>query len=461
LQGKFLLYPSAISAETFLMPWMKKTLIGFAMWCVFLSIAIAQPNTAMEGDPTAAVHVTKAGDSGNQTRHEERLGGSPNALSAYESTIASISLLIWIYLCVMRAGFWQVHLPRPATFPLLWPSVVVVVPARNEAEVVAKSLSSLLQQDYRGPYHVIVVDDHSMDNTAMLAEATARNIGQSARLTVIAARDLPADWVGKVWAQSEGLAVARECFPDARYLLLTDADIAHAPSMLEILVARAMAEQLVLTSLMVRLRCKSLAERMLIPAFVFFFAMLYPFSRVNNVGSKVAAAAGGCMLVSADALSRVGGIAVIKSALIDDCALAAKMKPLGPIRLDLAEDSYSLRRYEDWTSIWNMIARSAFTQLRYSPWLLAGTILGMVLTYIAPPVLALLCNTWLTWPALLAWLLMALVYCPMLRYHRQSLWWSPLLPLTATFYLAATLGSAWRYWRGHGGQWKGRAQAIS
>jgi len=444
------------------MPSMKKTLIGLTMWCMFFSNAMAQPNASMEGGPIITVQTTKkAGDAGNSTiRHEEHLGRSPNLSSIYERTIADISLIIWIYLCIMRGGFWRVRLPRPATPPLRWPSVVIVVPARNEADVIAESLSSLLRQDYRGPCHIIVVDDHSADNTASLAEAQARHIGLSARVTVIPARDLPADWVGKVWAQSEGIAVATERFPDARFLLLTDADIAHAPSMLGKLVARAMAEQLVLTSLMVRLRCESLAERMLIPAFVFFFAMLYPFSRVNKIGSKVAAAAGGCMLLRADALDRIGGISAIKNALIDDCALAAKMKPLGPIRLDLAEDSYSLRRYEDWASIWNMIARSAFTQLRYSPWLLAGTILAMTLTYIAPPLLALFCSSGLAWPALLAWLLMALVYCPMLRYHRQPLWWSALLPLTATFYLAATVASAWRYWRGRGGQWKGRAQAI-
>jgi hopene-associated glycosyltransferase HpnB len=373
--------------------------------------------------------------------------------------VASISLLIWVYLCVLRGGFWQVRLPRPAAAPAAWPTVVAVVPARDEADVIEQALGTLLTQEYPGVFHVVLVDDHSSDGTAAVAAAAAGKLGRTARLTVLAGRELPPGWAGKVWAQAQGLEAAQERFPDAQYLFMTDADIGHAPSAVQRLVARAQAEQRVLTSLMVRLRCESLAERMLIPAFVFFFAKLYPFAQVNDERSDVAAAAGGCMLARADALARIGGIAAIKDALIDDCALAAKMKQQGSIRLDLAQDSYSLRRYEDASSIWNMIARTAFTQLGYSPWLLAGTVLGMALTYLAPPVLTLACG-WAAWPALLAWLLMTAMYCPMLRYYRQPLWLAPLLPLTALFYLGATLASAWRYWRGRGGQWKGRAQAA-
>jgi hopene-associated glycosyltransferase HpnB len=375
--------------------------------------------------------------------------------------VASISLLIWVYLCLLRGNFWQVRLPRPPA-PLAvsaWPTVVAVVPARDEADVIEQSLSSLLTQDYPGAFHVVLVDDHSSDGTAAVARATAEKLGQAARLSVLAAADLPADWAGKVWAQSQGLDAAAAEFPQARYFFLTDADIGHAPGAVQRLVARAEVEQRVLTSLMVRLRCDSWAERMLIPAFVFFFAKLYPFAQVNDVRSKVAAAAGGCMLARADALARIGGIAAIKDALIDDCALAKQMKQQGPIRLDLAQDSYSLRRYEDMGSIWNMIARTAFTQLNYSAWLLAGTLLGMVLTYLAPPVLALAYG-WSAWPACSAWLLLTVMYVPMLRYYRQPLWLAPLLPLTALFYLGATIASAVRYWQGRGGQWKGRAQAA-
>ena len=378
---------------------------------------------------------------------------------AWAFGVASIALLIWVYLGVLRGGFWQVRLPLAAAAPAVWPAVVAVVPARDEADVIAQSLGTLLAQDYPGTFHVVLVDDHSSDGTAAGATAAAAKLGRTDRLTIVAARDLPPGWTGKVWAQSEGLANAKAQFPQAEYFFLTDADIGHATTTVQRLVARAQAEQRVLTSLMVRLRCESIAERMLIPAFVFFFAKLYPFAQVNDIRSKVAAAAGGCMLARADALERIGGIAAIKDALIDDCALAAKMKQQGSIRLDLAHDSYSLRRYEDAASIWNMIARTAFTQLGYSPLLLAGTVLGMALTYLAPPVLTLTCG-WAAWPAILAWLLMMAMYCPMLRYYRQPLWWAVLLPLTALFYLAATLASAWRYWRGRGGLWKGRAQAA-
>lgn len=372
---------------------------------------------------------------------------------------AIISLLTWIYLFTLRGGFWQAHLPSPSPLPPTWPSVVAIVPARNEADVIARSLSALLTQNYPGMFHVLLVDDHSSDDTARVATSVANNLGLSSRLTVLAARDLPTGWSGKVWAQSEGQANAKMQFPNAEYLLLTDADIEHAPTAVQRLVARAVSEQRVLTSLMVRLSCATLVEHMLIPAFVFFFSKLYPFSQVNNPLSKTAAAAGGCMLVRTDALERIGGMTSIKDALIDDCALAAKLKPQGPIRLDLADDSYSLRRCDDWSSIWHMIARTAFTQLRYSPWLLLGTVLGMTLAYLVPPALALFGDNWTRWYALSAWLLMTVMYCPMLRYYRLPLYWAPLLPLTALFYLAATLDSARQYWRGRGGQWKGRAQA--
>jgi hopene-associated glycosyltransferase HpnB len=377
--------------------------------------------------------------------------------------LAVISLLLWTALALFQGGFWRVRFPGACAAPLHWPGVVAVVPARDEADMIEAVLEGLLQQDYPAVFHVMLVDDHSTDDTALIAAAAASRLGQEARLTVVAARDLPAGWTGKVWAQSEGLAEQQRRFPGARYVLLTDADIKHDRQALRRLVARAEAEQLVLTSLMARLRCTSFAERALIPAFVFFFAMLYPFSRVNDPRSRVAAAAGGCILARIDALTKIGGIAAIKDALIDDCALAIKMKPHGPIRLDFGQHCYSLRPYKDWSSIWNMIARSAYTQLRYSPWLLAGTVSGMLLIYLVPPMLTAGLASGMerpAWLAVLGWLIMMLIYAPMLRYYQQSLFWAPALPLVALFYLAATLASAWSYRQGRGGHWKGRTQVV-
>jgi hopene-associated glycosyltransferase HpnB len=370
--------------------------------------------------------------------------------------LAGLALLSWIVLAGFRAGFWRVR-PAPAcSDPPTWPPVVAIVPARDEAGVIGASLESLLRQDYPGAYRVVVVDDHSLDATADIARSTARALEMQGRLELVAARDLPAGWAGKVWAQAEGLTAATRELAPARYLFLTDADIVHDPHTLRRLVACAEARKLVLASLMVRLRCESLAEKALVPAFVFFFAMLYPFARVNDKRSRIAAAAGGCMLARADAIEAIGGLAAIKGALIDDCALAAALKAHGPIRLDLAQQSRSLRGYEDWAGLWNVIGRSAYTQLKYSPWRLAGTVAGMLWLFLAPPVLAVAAGSAV---ALLAWLLMAAIYVPILRYYGRSPLWAPALPIVALFYVGATLASAWRYWRGRGGQWKGRVQA--
>jgi hopene-associated glycosyltransferase HpnB len=308
------------------------------------------------------------------------------AISA-AAALSCATLLAWLALALWRGGFWRVRFPAACPEPTAWPAVVAVVPARDEADVIAPALASLLGQDYPGPLHVVVVDDHSADGTAAVAAECAQRLGQASRLTVVHARPLPRGWAGKVWAQAEGMAALEDRFPDTAYVLLTDADIAHERQSLRQLVARAEAQRLVLGSQMVRLRCESPAEQALVPAFVFFFAMLYPFARVNTPGSRAAAAAGGCMLARADALAAIGGLAAIRDALIDDCALAAAMKPHGPIRLDLAQGSRSLRAY-GWTGFWNTIARSAYTQLRYSPWRLAATVAGMLLLYAAPPVLA-------------------------------------------------------------------------
>jgi hopene-associated glycosyltransferase HpnB len=378
--------------------------------------------------------------------------------------LSCISLLIWFVLLFARGGFWRarpvaplVSAPRDA-----WPAVAAVVPARNEADVIAQAVGTLLAQEYPGPFHVIVVDDHSTDGTADAARAAALGLQCPERLTVLSAKPLPSGWSGKVWAQSQGIEAVRTLGLPADFLLLTDADIGHPTDAVTQLVARADAEQRDLVSLMVRLRCDSLWEKALIPAFVFFFAKLYPFSWVNNPRNKTAAAAGGCMLVRRTALEEAGGIESIRAELIDDCSLAARIKHRGegrhPIRLDVAARSVSLRPYDNWREIWNMIARTAFTQLHYSAWLLAGTLAGMAIIYLIPPVAALALGPH-GLPAWLAWAAMCCAYAPMLRYYGRSPLWAPFLPLVALFYVGATFASAVRYWRGKGGQWKARVQA--
>ena len=381
--------------------------------------------------------------------------------------VSVLSLVIWGVLLFARGGFWRTRCAPPIASQTVksmqaWPAVAAVVPARNEADVIGAAVTSLLEQAYEGPFHVIVVDDHSTDGTADCARAAALALGKPERLTVIKAEPLPSGWSGKVWAQSQGVATIRARGLPADFLLLTDADIAHPHDAVEQLVARATIERRDLVSLMVRLRCDSIWEKALIPAFVFFFAKLYPFRWVNNPRSKTAAAAGGCMLVRRAALDEAGGMESIRAALIDDCTLAARIKHRGQgghaIRLDVAASSLSLRPYDGPGEIWNMIARTAFTQLRYSPWLLAGTLLGMAVIYLTPPVAALVLGP-LGWPAWLAWGAMCCAYAPMLRYYGRSPWWAPALPLVALFYVGATLASAIRYWRGKGGQWKARVQA--
>ncbi|NRO98558.1 glycosyltransferase [Paraburkholderia sp. NMBU_R16] len=388
-------------------------------------------------------------------------------MNAVLFAVSVVSLVIWGVLLFARGGFWRTRPAAPVAVGQLegvtgWPAVVAIVPARNEADVIGQAIGTLLVQEYAGDFHVIVVDDHSTDGTADAARAAALALGRPERLTVIEAAALPPGWSGKVWAQSQGIAAVKSLGLAAQYLLLTDADIGHPPDAVAQLVARATIEGRDLVSLMVRLRCDSFWEKALIPAFVFFFAKLYPFAWVNDPRNKTAAAAGGCMLVRRDALEEAGGIESIRAELIDDCSLAARIKHRGsgrhPVRLDVAARSVSLRPYDSPREIWNMIARTAFTQLRYSPWLLAGTLVGMALIYLAPPVIALVRGA-PDWPAWLAWAAMCCAYAPMLRYYGRSPYWAPALPLVALFYVGATLASAVRYWRGQGGQWKARVQA--
>ena len=286
----------------------------------------------------------------------------------------------------MAASGARTSRPSP-TAPSDWPSIVAVIPARNEAEGIGRTVGSLLGQDYRGRVSVVVVDDESTDGTADVARHAAAALSAEDRLHVIPGAPTPPGWTGKMWAVSQGLAKAAEADSSARYVLLTDGDIAHSARNISHLVARAEAGALDLTSLMVRLRCDSSPEQFLIPAFVFFFQMLYPFARVNDPSNRTAGAAGGCMLVRRSALERIGGIAAIKGALIDDCALAIALKRNGPIWLSLTNDAESLRVYGGLSDVWNMVARSAYTQLNHSPMLLLGAVLGLIVTFLAPPLL--------------------------------------------------------------------------
>jgi len=353
----------------------------------------------------------------------------------------------WAYLLLFRGRFWLIEAaPQPAE-PAAWPAVVAIVPARDEEATIGEALRSLMAQDYPGRLHPIVVDDRSGDRTAQIA--------RSAGAQVVAGVPTPAGWAGKVWAMAQGVAAADAAHPEAELFLFTDADISHSPTQLRRMAARLVAGDLALASLMVRLATDSFAERAIVPAFVHFFRLFYPFSRVNDRRDRTAAAAGGYMLVRRDALAGIGGMEAIKDALIDDCALAAEIKAHGGgTYLDLAQDTVSLRRY-DWSGLWRMIARSAYTELRYSPILLAGTVIGVALGFFAPPAIALAGGDG-SRPALLAWALMALSYGPMLSYYRLSPLWAPFLPLVALFYLGATLDSARRHWLGRGGEWKGR-----
>jgi hopene-associated glycosyltransferase HpnB len=370
-----------------------------------------------------------------------------------------VTLIIWLVLWLRHGDFWKTDISPLPALPSDWPSVVAVIPARNEAEGIGRAVGSLLTQDYRGSIRVVVVDDESTDGTATVAERTAAAAKALDRLTIISGAPTPTGWTGKMWAVSQGLAKAAQVDPSARYMLLTDGDITHGARNVAHLVARAEAGALDLTSLMVRLRCEGFAERFLIPAFVFFFEMLYPFAWVNDTSKKTAGAAGGCMLVRRTALDKIGGIAAIKGALIDDCALAIAMKRNGPIWLGLTNDAHSLRVYGDIGEVWSMIARTAYTQLNYSPLLLAGTVLGLVVTFLAPPLLFLFGSGMASMLGLIAWIIQIGCYIPILRFYGLKLWWAPLLPVVATIYLAATLDSALRHMRGKGGAWKGRFQA--
>lgn len=378
------------------------------------------------------------------------------------SAIGFCALALWLYLLAGRGGFWLAR-ERDDTFvaslPAQWPEIVAIVPARNEADVIAESVRSLLDQDYPGPLRIVVVDDGSNDGTAAAALQAASGRSGERAIDVIPGVELPSGWTGKLWALEQGVRHANGAGA-SDYYLLTDADIGHAPDNLRYLVARAEQEKRVLVSLMAELSCTSWSERFLIPAFVFFFQMLYPFGWVARDDRRTAAGAGGCMLVKRDALERAGGIAAVRAEIIDDCALARRLKRQGSIWLGLTQRAKSLRPYGGVNAISRMVARSAYAQLGYSAALLAGTVAAMAVIYIAPPFIAVFGSGAAQWAALAAWLIMALSMQPLLRFYRVSPIWGLALPAMGAAYTLFTVQSAIAFWRGRGGLWKGRVQAI-
>lgn len=381
--------------------------------------------------------------------------------------LALVSLTIWIYLLCFRGQFWRTDQRLPTT-PLdspapSYPSVCVIIPARNEAELLPATLRSLFAQDYPGALHIFVVDDHSTDGTADAAKKTADAAGKSQQLHLLSAEPLPPGWTGKLWALDQGIQAAKVLTPD--YFLLTDADIEHDRANVRQLVDQAVWHDRELVSLMVYLRCESFWEKLLIPAFVFFFQKLYPFRWINQPKNRMAGAAGGCSLIRSEALSRIGGIQAIRQALIDDCALAQAVKKTRDnqhqgIWLGLTSSTRSLRPYDSLDTIWNMVARSAFTQLNYSPLLLVGTLVGMTVIYLVPPigmVLGLLTGEWsIALVNFFTYLLMSLAYLPIIQFYRCPVWFAFSLPAIGFLYTLMTIDSARRHWQGKGGEWKGR-----
>ena len=367
--------------------------------------------------------------------------------------IAALPVAIWIYLLTARARYWQTrkHLLPLVPSTAKAPKVVVVIPARNEADVIGECLASLL------PMQIVLVDDGSTDGTAEVALLTAAQLGVSDRLTVVTSKPLPSGWTGKMWAVSQGVATAEQLSPD--YLLLTDADISHAPGSIDALGRLAEINNLHLASLMVRLSTATLAEKLLIPAFVYFFFQLYPPDRITSRRSRAAGAAGGCMLIRASTLEQIGGIEAIAGEVIDDCALARQVKSLGHrIWMGLASDTVSLRSYGSFSGVERMIARSAFNQLQHSTVLLVLTLAGLFVTYLLPALLLFSRRKNRKVLGAIAWATMTITYRPMVSFYRQPRWTVLTLPVIAAFYAAATIHSALLYWTGRGGQWKGRVQ---
>ncbi|MBC2594044.1 glycosyltransferase [Ruficoccus amylovorans] len=375
--------------------------------------------------------------------------------------LSCLSLLIWLVLTLGKGRFWRVRLPAKAeTAPAMWPEVVAVVPARNEENGIGQCVTGLLLQDYPGGLRVVVVNDHSEDGTVAEARQAAKALKKQDRLNIINAEPLPSGWAGKVWAMHQGITRGIPAEDPAAFVWLTDADIFHGPQVLRSLVAQAQEQRLALNSRMVMLRALAAWEKFLIPAFVHFFRLLYPFARVNNPADRLAGGAGGCMLVRRESLRQAGGLEPMRGAIIDDCTLAARLKRTGPIRLELTRDSHSLRGYDGLDGILRMIRRTAYTQLNYSPAVLVGCLLGMALVFLVPVVGTFFVpGPWRVVP-LAAWALMSATYVPMLRFYSGNLLTAPLLPVVALFYLKATIDSARAHHAGRGGEWKGRSGNV-
>ncbi len=370
------------------------------------------------------------------------------------------SLIVWLYLLVGRGRFWRgaelfeaVSIERREGE---WPAVTAIVPARDEADVIGQTVASLIRQDYPGPFAILVVDDQSSDGTASAARRVA---GEDRRLTVLTGQSPPVGWSGKVWAMWQGGAAAQAAPEPPDYLLFVDADIVLGAGLLRRLVAVAEAKRAALASLMVKLRCESPAERWLVPAFIFFFQMLYPFAWVNDPRRRLAAAAGGCMLVHRQSLADAGGLAALRGALIDDCALAAVMKRRGPIWLGLTQCALSLRTYPSFADFGRMVARSAFAELRFSPLRLIVAMAAMELVFLAPPALAVFSRGASQTFGAAAWAIMTFTFAPTLRLYGRPVLSGLALPGTAAAYMLFTVQSAAQYWTGRGGLWKGRVQA--
>jgi len=373
-----------------------------------------------------------------------------------------LSLLIWVVLTFFRGAFWQVlafddDVAKQESLAR-WPRVVAIVPARNEAEFIARTVESLVKQDYPGELRVVVVDDHSGDGTGELAREAAARAGASERVLVRQGATLESGWTGKLLAMQQGVESAGAQEPE--YFWFTDADIEHAPDTLRRVVQRAEKGKLDLVSLMALSQVNSLSEHLLIPPFLYFFLKLYPPRWISNRKAKTAGAAGGCVLLKREALERMGGLAAIRGEVIDDCTMAHAVKRSGGgLWMGLTRKSVSLRTYATFREIQDLIARTAFTQLGYSGLLLAGTLLGMFVTYLLPVILTFSAQPAVWRLGLAAWALMAITYLPTVRFYKLSPLWAAALPLAAGFYTYATWISAVRYWLGRGGQWKGRAQA--
>jgi len=376
---------------------------------------------------------------------------------------AWLAAAAWIGMVVARGRFWDARADRLAELPSREgaPDVHVVVPARNEADVIGRTVRSVLAQHYPGRFALTVVDDRSDDDTAAQVADAVAQAGAQARASIHRAQPRPVGWSGKVWAMSEGVAAARAAGARPAYWWFTDADVEHADDTLARLVATAQRERRDLVSLMVELHCTQSWERLLIPAFVFFFRLLYPFAWVNDPQRPTAGAAGGCVLLDDALLVRIGGLARISGELIDDCSLAAAVASEGgTLWLGLTSRSRSVRPYVGLEPIWSMVARTAYTQLRYSPWLLAGTVAGMLLLYVVPVAAlalgALRRKPLLALGGLIAYATMTAAYAPTVRLYRQPRWRALTLPLAGIIYTAMTIDSALRHARGSGGLWKGR-----